>query len=324
MNAPALTIRMSGGVVIFDGAARVYRYDRPTPAEIASYVRGLFGPDPGGAVVHVVAEESDVERLDQALAGYDIVLTAERPETEADMGTSTSSPVEEEVEITRPQSRVAGEEPRWVVPAAAAAVVLIVGAVIWGTLALRADEAAPVVSSPPQTDSQADPRTAAPPPAPRAVILRDGLSVEVPTGFTVAADGDMWRATGQDPDFRLQLAVEELYQLPPAEMIAQVLRDIEADPEVELVSNDGAVVLYLQRSPDGSEALWKTWESAGRQLFVGCHTRTAPTTVQQATCRMAMDSAAFDSATAPGPAEEKTLPPEGTGGTVASSNRGAR
>ncbi|SDS48218.1 type VII secretion-associated protein [Corynebacterium timonense] len=304
MSGPDLSITITRDVVIFDGAARLYRYDRPSPAEIASYVRSVFGPDPGGAVVHVVAEEGDVDALDQALAGYDIVLTAERPREEPENPEDhTLAPAGEEVEITRPQPRVARTGSPWVLPAVVIAVVLVIGAAIWGTVALGADEPPAATTAP--SSEQASPSVQAPPSAPapaRVVIVREGLSVEVPPGFSVAPDAEMWRATGPDPDFRLQLAVEELYQLPPEEMIAQVLRDIEADPEVELVSNDGSVVQYLQRSPDGSEAMWKTWAHSGRQLFVGCHTRTAPTTVQQATCRMAMDSASFDSSAADPPA----------------------
>lgn len=129
---------------------------------------------------------------------------------------------------------------------------------------------------------------------PRTAILeRNGVRLEVPAGFTLAADGPMWRATGLDPDFRLEIAVDELYNLPPETMAEQLTRDVEADPQTELVDTDGRFLVYRERPADGSEVLWKTWSSGNRQVFIGCHTRAAPTKVQQATCRMAMDSATF-------------------------------
>lgn len=129
---------------------------------------------------------------------------------------------------------------------------------------------------------------------PRTAILeRDGVRLEVPAGFTLAADGPMWRATGLDPDFRLEIAVDELYNLPPETMAEQLTRDVETDPQTELVDTDGRFLVYRERPADGSEVLWKTWSSGNQQVFIGCHTRAAPTKVQQATCRMAMDSATF-------------------------------
>ena len=132
--------------------------------------------------------------------------------------------------------------------------------------------------------------------SPTVRLEQDGLSVQLPAGFGLDADDGMWRATGGDPDFRLQIAVEHLYQLPAQTMAEQLLADIEADPEVELVDTDGVAVTYLERAADGSQALWRTWPDGAVQLFVGCHTRLEPTVVQRATCRMAMESAAYQGA----------------------------
>lgn len=149
-----------------------------------------------------------------------------------------------------------------------------------------------VLAEPPEPAPELDPGTA--PEAPQTVILeQSGVRVELPAGFTIAQDGDTWRATGLDPDFRLHIAVDELYNLPPQTMAEQVLRDVESDPETELVDTDGHSLTYREYPGDGSEVLWKTWPHDNYQIFVACHTRTAPTTVQAATCRMAMDSAEF-------------------------------
>lgn len=313
MNAPAagadplVTITLTEAGAIFEGLTNVHRYDRPSPAEVASYVRNLLGPNPGGAGVHIIGAEEDVEKLDRALAGYDVVLTAERPAQRHPVVPPLRAE-EETVVITRPSAPPSVREGvgrwidgngAWVLGAGVVAVTAVVAGAIWATVAPGGEDAA-APQAPADVAGSAPGSAVAPPVAsssvraPSVVVVRQGLSVELPPGFRVEPDGQMWRATGADPNFRLQLAVDNLYELPAEEMAAQVLRDIEADPEVELVSNDGAAITYLETAPDGSEALWRTWADAGHQLFVGCHTRSAPTTVQQATCRMAMDSADYD------------------------------
>lgn len=302
MTSPAaLTVTMTPSGVVFSGAANVYRYDRPSPPEVAAYIRSTLGPDPAGAVVHVVGREDDVEKLDQALAGYDVVITAERPAEQTASPSAVVGDAETEtLLIPRPEP---GGRPGYAgmyIGAAVVAAAVLAGAAIWATAARDPGDAQAVpqpevspTSEEAEAASPATPATPAPK-SPTVVVQRQGLGVELPAGFTVAPDGDMWRGTGADPDLRIQLAVDNLYDLPPEHMTQQVLRDIEADPEVTLVSNDGSTVMYRQISPDGSETLWKTWADGGHQLFVGCHTRTAATTVQQATCAMAMDSAVFD------------------------------
>ena len=168
-----------------------------------------------------------------------------------------------------------------------------VGAV-WAVRAWNAPSAS-AQAEPPTTTVVTTSEAPAPEPAPpqTTVLEQDGLRVELPAGFTLAENGDTWRATGLDPDFRLHMAVEQLYNLPAHTMAEQVLRDIEADPETQLVDTDGHSLTYLEFPGDGSEVLWKTWPHDNYQIFVACHTRTAPTTVQQATCRMAFDSAEF-------------------------------
>ncbi len=320
MTAPEVTITVTESSVVFGGRTNVYRYDRPSPPEIAAYVRGVLGPEPGGAVVHVVGEQDVVEKLDRAFTGYDITLTAGHPADSGPPGDAGGGARQaagdtpwDTVQITRPEPGGAGrshwveEHGGWVLGAAVVIVSAVSAGAIWASVGRSGAEAADSVGS-----GQGRPALGAPagvaaegedasgtstsvhPDPPTMVVERQGLRVEVPAGFSLVPDGEMWRATGDDPNFRLQIAVDNLYHLPAARMLEQVLLDIEADPEVELVSNDGAAVLYHQRAPDGSETLWKTWADGGHQLFVGCHTRYAPTTVQQATCRMAMGTAAFD------------------------------
>lgn len=136
-----------------------------------------------------------------------------------------------------------------------------------------------------------------PPPPPAKVdkvtLEQDGLSVELPVGFHLEPDGDMWRATGPDPNFRLQLAVDPLYGVEPEAVIRQVKKDIEEDPELRHIESDDTSVRYEHDLPDGSKAQWSTWTDRDVQISIGCHTKTMPTTVQLATCTMANESARF-------------------------------
>ena len=76
-ETPTLRVVMTKQATTFSGAANLHRLDAPTPAEVARNVRSIFGPDPGGAHVHLVAQESVIHAVDQALADYDVHLTGE-------------------------------------------------------------------------------------------------------------------------------------------------------------------------------------------------------------------------------------------------------
>lgn len=143
----------------------------------------------------------------------------------------------------------------------------------------------------------ADSAPSGPPPEqqePEKVTLeQDGLSMELPAGFHLEPDGDMWRATGADPDFRVQLAVDPLYGVAPDAVMRQVMKDIEDDVELRPTASDDGKTHYEHDLPDGSHAQWTTWAERGVQISIGCHTREAPTTVQLAACAMANESARF-------------------------------
>ncbi|MBF4548463.1 type VII secretion-associated protein [Corynebacterium afermentans subsp. lipophilum] len=290
-----LRITATDASTVITGAANIHRFDAPTSREIAGTVRSVLGPDPHGAPVHIAADPQRLSELTHALADYDIELTTEPLQPVAPTPDDTPEPFHRP-----PPPEQESRSGVWIIAAVVAAVALACAAVIWGlTSGKSPGEEEPPPSQPPETQS-------APVSSPvqeeeRAEqtsisIERDGLTVQLPAGFTLEADDDMWRATGSDPNFRLQIAVEHLYQLPARTMAEQLLADIETDPEVELVDTDGISVTYLERAGDGSQSLWKTWPNGTVQLFVGCHTRAEPTVVQRATCRMAMESAEYKGA----------------------------
>lgn len=290
-----LRITATDASTVITGAANIHRFDAPTSREIAGTVRSVLGPDPHGAPVHIAADPQRLRELTHALADYDIDLTTEPLQPAA--------PAPDDAPETFHRPQPPEQESRsgtWIIAAVVAAVALACAAVIWGLTSGGAQSQAPAQE---ETEQSTHTQPAPPPsPAPTSEveaeqtsisIEREGLTVQLPAGFTLEADDDMWRATGDDPNFRLQIAVEHLYQLPARTMAEQLLADIEADPEVELVDTDGVSVTYLERAGDGSQSLWKTWPNGTVQLFVGCHTRAEPTVVQRATCRMAMESAEY-------------------------------
>ena len=292
-----LRITATDASTVITGAANIHRFDAPTSREIAGTVRSVLGPDPHGAPVHIAADPQRLSELTHALADYDIDLTTEPLQPVAPTPDDTPEPFHRP-----PPPEQESRSGVWIIAAVVAAVALACAAVIWGLTSGKAQssgEAEPPPSQPPETQS-----TPVSSPAQEEEeaeqssisIDRDGLTVQLPAGFTLEADDDIWRATGSDPNFRLQIAVEHLYQLPARTMADQLLADIETDPEVELVDTDGISVTYLERAGDGSQSLWKTWPNGTVQLFVGCHTRTEPTVVQRATCRMAMESAEYKGA----------------------------
>ena len=115
------------------------------------------------------------------------------------------------------------------------AVILLCAAAIWfvmGRVAGQPEVAAVQETriSTPSTTRTSAPSPTAPAPEPETVTLSQaGLSVELPAGFALAPDEDMWRATGPDPDLRIQFAVDPLYGVPADAVLDQVEREISDD-----------------------------------------------------------------------------------------------
>lgn len=324
-----LTVTVSDDATMFSGLANVHRYDQPSAHDIVSYVRSVLGEDPQWASVHLIADTEMLRQLIQAFGDYDVELTCEdlssgdemtgARDATLDKGASTHPVTSEWEEIGRIPVRRPTAEPKrtgsferfgvsgYVLVGVVGLVAALCAAAIWfvtgrngGDSPEEAETTPPeqsafqVAPSPlsPAAPEPADPEPEQP--APENVTLEhNGLSVELPVGFHLEPDGDMWRATGPDPDFRLQLAVDPLYGIAPDAVMQQVVRDIEADPELHLTDSGDAGVRYSHDLPDGSHAEWSTWTDRDVQISIGCHTRDQPTTVQSATCAMANDSARF-------------------------------
>lgn len=315
--AALLTVTVDDESTIFSGLANVHRYDQPTPADIVSYVRSVLGDNPQWAPVHLVADESTLAQLIEAFGDYEVKLSCETvPGGEVEEPADTHPATSEWEEIADIPVRRPVLEPRaerfgrsgYTLIGAVALVVLLCAAAIWFVAGRGSGEEHTEATA--QAEAEAPAAAPAPPveaeepseeeqtslPEPQKVVLeQDGLRVELPAGFHLEPDGDMWRATGPDPDFRLQLAVDPLYGVAPDAVMRQVEKDIENNPDLRHTGggDDGTSVTYEHDLPDGSHALWRTWTDRDVQISIGCHTRTAPTTVQLAACTMANESARF-------------------------------
>lgn len=275
-----ITVTITNELTIIDGPTTVYRYDHPDAAELAEFILSLDDDE-----LHIEGDQSSINALTAALAGSDIDIT-----TEAFAETPTEI-------IERPELPRRNPIPA-VVAATALAVFALGGLAAWRTsgheeASISMSSTSEVASSAPQSAPQFSTQPSTQSGPQKVVLTQAGLSVELPAGFSLEADEDMWRATGADPDFRLQLAVDELYGLPPEAMLEQIQREIDSDPTLAPLSRDGNSMHYQQKLDDGSEVHWHTWAQADYQLSLGCHTRFAPTRTQLATCQMATDTARF-------------------------------
>ena len=294
-----LRIDVSDGCAIFSGAANLHRFDEPSATDIAASVRGLLADHSTSVRIEVAAEDALVEELRALLTEYNV---------EASSLVDAPDPATSEwdtVTVSRPTLDVQDKKQRvnLVLLGVVGVVILLCAVAIWFVMGrvTGASTAAPTPvsvaasSSPAASSAPSSPRPSTPAPPPETVTLsQDGLSVELPAGFALAPDEDMWRATGPDPDLRIQFAVDPLYGVPAEAVLDQIEQEINADPELTLLERADGTIRYRHLLPDGSEALWAAWAEHGHQISIGCHSRTAPTTIQLAACTMANDTARFN------------------------------
>ncbi|KAA8734633.1 type VII secretion-associated protein [Corynebacterium tuscaniense] len=292
-----LRIEVAEGCAIFSGAANLHRFDEPTAADIAASVRGLLAEHPTSVRIEVAAEDTLVKELRALLTEYNV-------EAASLIDTPASAISEQDtVTVSRLTLNVQdkGRRVNLLLIGVVGVVILLCAVAIWfvmgrvmGSSSTASAPASPSASPSTSTESSAE-LSSTPAPAPETVTLsQDGLSVELPAGFALAPDEDMWRATGSDPDLRIQFAVDPLYGVPTEAVMGQIEQEITEDPELTLLERVGGKIRYRHVLPDGSEALWVAWAEHDYQISIGCHSRTAPTTIQLAACTMANDTARFN------------------------------
>ena len=118
----------------------------------------------------------------------------------------------------------------------------------------------------------------------------EGLSVVLPTGFQATVEEGLVTATGEDPDLRILLAADSLFNVPARALFEEIKAQVDKDPELRDVSEDAGRLHYVEDPGDGSVVEWTIWEDTGHHMSVGCHTRHNANAVQKAACRMATES----------------------------------
>ncbi|MER0092582.1 type VII secretion-associated protein [Corynebacterium sp. KPL2838] len=118
----------------------------------------------------------------------------------------------------------------------------------------------------------------------------EGLSVVLPTGFQATVEEGLVTASGKDPDLRILLASDSLFNVPAKALFDEIKAQVDRDPELRDVSEDAGRLHYIEDPGDGSVVEWTIWEDTGHHMSVGCHTRHNANAVQKAACRMATES----------------------------------
>ncbi|QNE88954.1 type VII secretion-associated protein [Corynebacterium incognita] len=197
---------------------------------------------------------------------------------------------------------------RWLDPfhLGLAATVLAVGAVSWWAISAQTNSGAGTVAEAASEDSSAlrnqeanaheaavpeDAGNAGPAETSAAVVLEEGdVRVKLPLGFTAEQDKGVITATGDDPHLRILLAADPAYSVPQEALFAEIKDQIKEDPQLKKDEENARRLVYTEDPGDGSAVTWTTWVEGDHQMSVGCHTKSTPTTVQKAACRMAVDS----------------------------------
>lgn len=319
-----ITVTIHPEVTVIAAETEFYRYDQPGPHELAEYCASIAGAPPGECRVNIAGEGADdVAAACRALGFQTEVLAPDSANEHPEPGEIGDAPFAQEpewVDLEGPElsslSELPGRGPREAAarpsvkfPAIVLglAVVAVMAAGAWAIVtttsasptkiaepghdttqpsALPAEGPAPETSSPP-AESSVTP----------TVLSHEGLTISAPTGFQLVDEGDMWLASGDDPDFRLNIAVDDLYGLPPDQLMQQVERDIADDPELTLINAGPDRIEYEQVAPDGSYVAWTTWVEEGAQISLGCHSRAEATTVHRAACAMANNTVDYEKPT---------------------------
>ncbi|OFQ33471.1 hypothetical protein HMPREF2943_03790 [Corynebacterium sp. HMSC072D12] len=118
----------------------------------------------------------------------------------------------------------------------------------------------------------------------------EGMSLVLPQGFRTSVEDGLVTAAGEDPNLRILLAADPLFNVPVDVLFTEIKEQIESDPALRDPVEDAGRLTYTEDPGDGSRVTWMMWEDKGHQMSVGCHTKFEPNVVQKAACRMAAES----------------------------------
>ncbi|MDK6813008.1 type VII secretion-associated protein [Corynebacterium sp. UMB6689] len=118
----------------------------------------------------------------------------------------------------------------------------------------------------------------------------EGMSLVLPQGFRTSVEDGLVTAAGDDPNLRILLAADPLFNVPVDVLFTEIKEQIESDPALRDPVEESGRLTYIEDPGDGSRVTWMIWEDKGHQMSVGCHTKFEPNVVQKAACRMAAES----------------------------------
>lgn len=118
----------------------------------------------------------------------------------------------------------------------------------------------------------------------------EGMSLVLPQGFRTSVEDGLVTAAGEDPNLRILVAADPLFNVPVDVLFTEIKEQIESDPALRDPVEESGRLTYTEDPGDGSRVTWMMWEDKGHQMSVGCHTKFEPNVVQKAACRMAAES----------------------------------
>lgn len=118
----------------------------------------------------------------------------------------------------------------------------------------------------------------------------EGMSLVLPQGFRTSVEDGLVTAAGEDPNLRILLAADPLFNVPVDVLFTEIKAQVESDPALSEPVEESGRLTYTEEPGDGSRVTWMMWEDKGHQMSVGCHTKFEPNVVQKAACRMAAES----------------------------------
>lgn len=294
-----VTITVLESATIFVGSETIYRYDIGTESVIDGWalpavldqVKQIAAEDWPDIDVVIDGNEEIVEILtgmfvSKGLISYPIETEEEGENPPPD---DTPSPT-----IKRPTSGKTVRHFYGIKPLHVLLVSILVGAVagVWMLSGFMTAPSPPVSASQrtqtasEETDDDVAQNLSQPQPT---VLVTQDLLIEAPYGFELREEEQSQFLEGEDPNLRIHVGVDLLHGADPAMVKDELQRLIKDDPALEEQQpgewGDKETIDYVEAPGDGSRVVWVTWFDAGRQLNVGCHSKTEETLVHKAQCR---------------------------------------
>ncbi|KQB87422.1 type VII secretion-associated protein [Corynebacterium lowii] len=320
-----LTVTILEEATVCEGPDTVYRYDLVAPVltqpwalkAVVEQAQALLDGQWRGAEVRVESEgyEQEAAAVEEALRDAGVGQKEEISENldtgEADDSTEILADIRSAAHRRRAPTKDLWRRFTWW-HAAMAGVIVVVLALSWWAVGERypTTQPAPVVQSGAAVRSESAAQSEVvegseavenpegqgaverekAPASPTVVHEIAGLRVSTAAGFRAEMQGDTVVLLGEDEDLRIRISADPLFSVPPEEVLKEVRATVERDPTLSAESDEEGKVRYREEPGDGSQVQWSAWIAAEHHMSVGCQTRTAPTLVQRAACRMAEES----------------------------------